>query len=599
MKAPSRTPYSLWALFIGIIFLICGKPLMTEWSSQLYSDRLSWDVFGYYLYLPATFIYGDPLITDMSWLTSLFETYSPSSTLYQIWTVEPGTHLIKYSMGMALLYLPGFLLGHLGAALTGYPMDGMSLPYQMGVTFWSYGFVIWGLNLTRKILLKYFSESWTAWGILLLFACTNFFQISTNAPLSPHTYQFTLYAWFLWSVIQWYEKGERKYLTAIAISLGLALLARPSAIVLLLILASWGCTSWKDVVNNLKQWFGPNKKNALWVAGLTFVIGLPQMVYWFFTTGQPVFYSYPNDGFDFGTPYTLEVLFSYRKGWWVYTPFMALGFLGLWFTWKKNKKLGFPLAIFWFANLYLVSSWNAWWYGGSFGHRAFVDAYGIYLIPILFFLQWVFSKNVLAKASTVAVLLFFSWLNVFQSWQINRGILSDTNMTKAYYWAIFGKSEIGPEERQYMGFARHPKAKLDRSRPYDVAMDTAITPQTVPVKEWGSDAYLIVSPMREVSLEEHTWWLSELSFSVYPKSEGEPKLLFVNQTKHDDKSTRIKDYPVELTPNPGDTLSLSAEYFTPILKAPRDYTRIFFRGHNIDSVVIHNYHLTVLEPTWY
>jgi len=599
MSSSLKTSFSFWALVLGVLFLFCGKPLMTEWSLNLYTDRLSWDVFGYYLYLPATFIYGDPFITDFSWLHELYETYRPSSTLYQVWTVQQGTHLIKYSMGMALLYAPGFLVGHGIAVISGYPLDGMSLPYQMGVTFWSYAFVIWGLWMTRKILLRFTTDLWAGWGILLLFACTNFFQISTNAPLSPHNYQFTLYAWFFLSVIKWYEKGLKKDLTAIAFSLGLALLARPSAIVLLLILGTWGCSSWNEVWAQIKSWIGPQRKNALWIAGIAFLVGLPQMIYWFYTTGKPIFYSYPNDGFDFATPYLAEVLFSFRKGWWIYTPYMFFSFLGLWFTYVKNPKIGFPLAVFWFGNLYLISSWNTWWYGGSFGHRAFVDSYGILTLPILFFLQWVFSKGTWAQLSISLAILCFAVLNIFQSWQINHGILSDTNMTKAYYKAIFGKTQVGPEERLYMGMSRHPKAKLDRSKPYRVALDKDVEPQTVPVKEWGSDAYLLVLPMSKVSLAEHTWWISDIQFSVYPKEGLAPQLFFVNQTKHDDKGTRIKDYPIKVGGLPNDTLELHTEYFTPILKAPRDYTRIFFRGHNVDSVVVHSYRITVLEPTWY
>jgi len=41
---------------------------------------LSWDVFGYYLYLPSAFIYEDPLLEDASYVDDIFKKYNNSST---------------------------------------------------------------------------------------------------------------------------------------------------------------------------------------------------------------------------------------------------------------------------------------------------------------------------------------------------------------------------------------------------------------------------------------------------------------------------------------------------------------------------------------
>jgi hypothetical protein len=47
------------------------------------ANIISWDIFGYYLYLPATFIHHDPTIQDISWVEQARELYKSSSTLYQ------------------------------------------------------------------------------------------------------------------------------------------------------------------------------------------------------------------------------------------------------------------------------------------------------------------------------------------------------------------------------------------------------------------------------------------------------------------------------------------------------------------------------------
>jgi hypothetical protein len=52
---------------------------------------------------------------------------------------------------------------------------------------------------------------------------------------------------------------------------------------------------------------------------------------------------------------------------------------------QKNEfrtKLFIPIFIYLLLNVYIVSSWWCWWYGGSFGARSFVDSYAVYAIPL-------------------------------------------------------------------------------------------------------------------------------------------------------------------------------------------------------------------------
>jgi len=61
---------------------------------------LTWDVFGYYLYLPSYFIHHDIALQQQEWLTHLLDKYEPTSTLYQAIQIENGNWVMKYSMGM-------------------------------------------------------------------------------------------------------------------------------------------------------------------------------------------------------------------------------------------------------------------------------------------------------------------------------------------------------------------------------------------------------------------------------------------------------------------------------------------------------------------
>ncbi len=90
-------------LFTAIILLLL-KFIYPE------HNILSWDVFGYYLYLPAQFIYHDPYLLHQDWLHQIVAEYQSTATLYQI-NLHPETNnwIIKYSMGMSILYAPFFL----------------------------------------------------------------------------------------------------------------------------------------------------------------------------------------------------------------------------------------------------------------------------------------------------------------------------------------------------------------------------------------------------------------------------------------------------------------------------------------------------------
>ena len=118
--------------------------LLIVFSAHLINPRervLTWDVFGYYLYLPAQFIYDDPHLENNDWIESVFEKYNPASTLYQISSSEKH-RVIKYTSGVAILVSPFFFIAHLLASPLGFPADGFSKPYEFIITL---GSLLWAL----------------------------------------------------------------------------------------------------------------------------------------------------------------------------------------------------------------------------------------------------------------------------------------------------------------------------------------------------------------------------------------------------------------------------------------------------------------------
>jgi len=415
-------------------------------------NPVSWDTFGYYLYLPLTFIYHDLGLQHKEIIDHIFELYDPSMTFYQATHIPGGNWMMKYSMGMAILYAPGFFAAHLLAGFTGYPADGFSLPYQIAIMVNSVLLFMAGYWYLRKVLLTFFSDKVTAVVLLLLLFGTNFFIYATQVAETVHNYLFAFYAMILWNTIRWHRFHRTKNVVALAFLIGLATLSRPTELISVLIPLLWNVTSFKGLKDKFRLLTSVYGKQLLLFLFIIIAIGSLQIIYWKIYSGSFIFYSYvnPGEGFEFLSPYLMKVLFSFRKGWFVYTPMMLFAVAGFGFVYKKNRQVFVPLFTFFIINLYIVSSWSCWWYAQSLGMRALVQSYAVMAIPLGYFIRWTANRKPLIKTSVIVVILFFVWLNLFQTWQLKHHIISGDRMTFAYYLKSFGKTEINPEDQKLL-----------------------------------------------------------------------------------------------------------------------------------------------------
>jgi len=440
----SKTGTIFLGLFISIIVIL-----------NIPGNILSWDVFGYYLYLPMTFIYHDLGIKNIDVVISIINKYQNTSTFYQASQINGNLWVDKYSMGLAILYLPSFLIGHFFAWIGGYPVDGFSKPYQLSIYYGGLIYTLTGIFFLRKILIRFFSEKLTFLVMLLILLGTNYYHDAVFSNAMSHIYIFTLYCMMIYYVIRWHETFKIKFIIGIAITSGLAILSRPSEIVCLAIPVLWGVYDKKSLKNKIALLFYHWKQIFL-LAIIIFLIGLPQLLYWKWITGKYLYMSYnnPGEGFEFLHPYIQEVLFSFRKGWYVYTPMMLFATIGFYNVYKMKKEIFWALFVFFILNIYIVSSWSCWWYAGSFGQRALVQSIAIMAIPLGFYIQKASSGNILKRTVLVLIFSFFIFLNFFQTWQINHGIIDISRMTRAYYFKTFLKTKVKEEDQKLLLVSR-------------------------------------------------------------------------------------------------------------------------------------------------
>lgn len=427
---------SISVLITGAIIIVMAN-FYPKWNKPGTEATLSWDVMGYYLYLPAAFIYED--LGQLQFKDKIIKKYAPTSSFYQAFLhEETGKYVMKYPVGMAVLYAPFFGLGHTYALLNDYPPDGFSWPYQAAISWGSIFITFMGLWFFQKALSTYFDSIITGIVIVLTAVGTNYLNYAAIDGAMAHNWGFTLMAILLYTTIRWQKKPSYQKSLLIGLLIGLAALCRPTNLLSALIPLFWGVydkeTFQERLVLFQKYW------QQLVVALIALVlVGCIQLVYWKYMTNDWIFYSYEEQGFSWFKPHVKNVLISYKKGWLIYTPIMILALIGFQSLHKKYAAL-FPFCLgFFLLNFYVVAAWDIWGYGGAFGQRALIESYTILGFPMAALLTFIQTRQ-WQKWLVVCFAAFCIWLNIFQTWQAHGHGFETEAMTKAYYWRIFGNT---------------------------------------------------------------------------------------------------------------------------------------------------------------
>ncbi len=417
-------------LCLLFIILIWVNFIIANWKKK---DRvIEWDVKSYYAYLPAAFIYHD--------ITLSFRNDKPEY-LEWFWArpAPNGSLVILTSMGMSILYSPFFFIAHFYTSLFS-PEDatGYSPPYSFMLVMSTIFYTMIGLLYLRKLLLFFFKDIIVSLLLIAIFLGTNLFCYSTTHSVLSHAYSFSIIAVFLYNTIRWHNNPSFKRSILLGITSGLASLIRPTNIIIIVLFLFWDCKNFKDVTEKAKLFYS-NRGKILTLLFFAFLIWVPQLIYWKYLTGQWLYYSYGSEQrFFFNNPHIFNVLFSFRNGWFIYSPIMLVAVLGLIIMALEFRKGYFlPVMLYFALNVYLVSSWWCWWYGGSFGARSFIDSYAVYALPLGFVFQKSFS---LKKIYRIILLTFFALLIIlcqFLTYKYRYGSIHYDSMTSKAFFNSF------------------------------------------------------------------------------------------------------------------------------------------------------------------
>jgi hypothetical protein len=415
-----------------VVMFMTGFLYYPKFKAQNEEATISWDVFGYYLYLPATFIYKD--IKQLHFVPQLIDKYSPAPNFDQAAKAnKTGNYVLNYSMGQAVTMLPWFTIADLWASNSNYLRDGLSYPYQACIGIGMFLYALLGITLFRKNLQCYFSDNMVALGLLILVVGSNYLNYAAIDQALTHNVLFTIYNAIIFFTIRFHKQATIKSAILIGLLCGLAVLIRPSEIICVLIPLLWDFTDWRS----FKIFMSSNYKLIFLSSVCLIFIGSFQLIYWKYVAGDWLYYSYRNQTFNFLSPHINNFCFAYGSGWLRYTPIFIFSLIGLIPLVKTGKNKLVVISIM-LLSFYIVTSWNIWNYGGLSG-RAMVQYYTFFIIPILYLFKWVNDKRFF-KWLMIPSLLICGYINIWFT-GITHGLFQVQfyNINKAYYWATLGK----------------------------------------------------------------------------------------------------------------------------------------------------------------
>lgn len=472
MKQLTRR-FSWIALFLCYLLLVLTALFYyPKWSNIGTNATISWDVSGYYWYLPALFIHDD--LTTCTSRDTILKTYGPTPDFQQGFFNEDGVCVMKYSCGQALQYLPAFLLAHWYASSTDvYPADGFSYPYQLAIGLNSLLVALLGLFLLRLFLRLFFDEITTGLTLIAITFGTNYLTYAGISNAMTHNHLFTIYAALLLLTHSFYQSPNRAKAVGIGLLVGLAALTRPTEILAALIPLLWGIEGLNDRLQFLR------KHLSLLITAIVccVLVGSLQLIYWKYATGSWLVYSYEDQGFSWLSPHFGQAMFSYRSGWLTYSPILVFALVGFVPLYRNYRRVFWMALVFCVLFSYVTFAWDIWWYGGSVGQRAMVQSYPVFALPLAAFIEIVRRNTWVASLMGLVGLIFILY-NLWVTHQAHHGGLYRVGMmTRAYFWEVVGTFEKQEEDLKLLDTDEDYRGERENVR---LLMETGFETDSIP-----------------------------------------------------------------------------------------------------------------------
>jgi hypothetical protein len=355
--------------------------------SRNYGKAIEYDGMGYYTYLPHIFIYHS------------FDIQPDEK--YWSFQAKQGAHKVfdKYNYGVSLLILPFFLISHGIAYIIHSPQNGYSEIYDFGVMLAAVFYFTFGIFFLIKTLSKMYSPLIVIISIIAIYAGTNLYYYTIGEPSYSHIYSFSLFCFFLYLVAGFIKNPSWRKTIFISIVYGLIFLLRPTNAIIILYLLLYDIYDKKDLSARY-GWVCGNLSKLSLLPFACIVFYIPQMLYWHSIAGKWIFNAYTGESFIYWkSPMIYPVLFGLRNGMIIYAPIMIFSFAGLIIALFRKKISAFAILMIMLTSTYIIAGWWCYWFGLTFGHRAYVEYFAFMVIPTAYIISIILNQRFWLKST--------------------------------------------------------------------------------------------------------------------------------------------------------------------------------------------------------
>ena len=411
----------------------------TQAQYTLYGDAM-----GYYLYLPATFIYHnlDNITQYPEGAVQHPAIKTVLHTMQQEGTRAPNGRIVnQYTYGIALMEAPFFLIAHGIQKIRGAPATGFEPLYaHLSLRLSSLLYTLLGLLLLYRLLRRHFTSTVSLLATGLTWLGTNLFYFSLAQTGMAHVPLFFLYAALLLTTVRLYERPVTGRFLVVGLLAGLITVIRPTDIICLLVPLGYGVYNKHTMLARCtflrRHWKGVT------LAALFFLLpALPQLAYWKFVTGSYLFYSYGSQGFNWLEPQIIKGLFYPTNGWLYYTPLMGIAFLGL-LLYRKFRPWLLPILAILPLYIYIIYSWWCYNYINGLGSRPMIHLYPLLALPLAATVYYFARQKLVLRLLYGAVVLACVIISFQFTVQASLGLVNTAESSHAYNRAIFLKTKL-------------------------------------------------------------------------------------------------------------------------------------------------------------
>jgi hypothetical protein len=392
------------------------------------------DGYSYYVYLPSWFIYRDITLERVA-ADCCGGTYS-GFMLITRWP-ETGRWLNTHPIGVALHMLPFFVAAHLLTRWSNLTPDGFSAYYQYAAGLAGPAYLVLGLAILRRILLRHFRPGVVLATLVTITFGTNLFHYGTADATFSHVFAFFTIAALLDRTEEWWRAPTVRHAIELGIVAALVVLVRHTNGLFVLLIPAYGIVQRRDAAPVMRRLW--DRRQSIAVMSLAFAVAvLPQLLLYRAATTHWLVSSYTGLGLGINltTPHVLQVLFSTQKGLFFWAPVLLFAVAGFATPVGVAREIRVAALIVLAVNTYLISAFSDWQLAASYGHRGFTDSFAIVAVFLASFFEWTANRPrlipVVAVVTSLAVAL--STIQMIQYWL---GIIPMWDTTWDQYTRLF------------------------------------------------------------------------------------------------------------------------------------------------------------------